>query len=194
MSGKRGREYFYKYRYFLKFLVKIIKILPLSVRVFLFNFSNLFVGKIGLGIRYIILKSAIKSCGDNIFIGRNVEIKGWSGLEIGDNCSVHFGSYIDATGGIKIGNNVSIAHNSSILSSTHTWDFKIPIRDNPLVFEEVIINDDVWIGCGVRILSGVTIGNRSIIAAGAVVNKDIMPSTINAGVPSKLIKKVDSKL
>lgn len=54
--------------------------------------------------------------------------------------------------------------------------------------KDVIVNEDVWIGCNVTLLSGVTIGRGAIIAAGAVVNKTIPPYAIAGGVPAKVIK------
>ncbi len=54
--------------------------------------------------------------------------------------------------------------------------------------KDIVIEEDVWIGCNVTILSGVTIGRGSTIAAGAVVNKDIPPYCIAGGVPAKVIK------
>ncbi len=56
--------------------------------------------------------------------------------------------------------------------------------------KDVVINEDCWIGCNVTLLSGVTIGRGCTIAAGAVVNKDIPPYCIAAGVPAKVIKRI----
>ena len=56
--------------------------------------------------------------------------------------------------------------------------------------EGVKIKDDVWIGAGVIILSGVTIGECSVIGAGAVVTKDVEPYTVVAGVPARKIKDI----
>lgn len=84
-----------------------------------------------------------------------------------------------------IGNNVSIAHSSSILTSTHTYsDFNLPINImNPK--KTVVIHDDVWIGCGVRILCGVHIDTRCIIGANSLVNKSVDSFSIYGGVPAK---------
>jgi acetyltransferase-like isoleucine patch superfamily enzyme len=57
--------------------------------------------------------------------------------------------------------------------------------------KDVIIEEDVWIGCNVTLLSGAHIGRGSIIAAGAVVNKSTPPYAVIGGVPAKFIKKVD---
>src|SRR5690606_10684526 len=103
----------------------------------------------------------------------------------------HSNCYIDANGEVEIGNNVSIAHNSTILSTNHDWsDITVPIKYNPVTYGKVLISNDVWVGCGCRILAGVHIQSRSIIAAGAVVNKNVSPKTIVGGVPAKLIKQL----
>jgi acetyltransferase-like isoleucine patch superfamily enzyme len=105
--------------------------------------------------------------------------------------SIHPNCYIDATGQISIGNNVSIAHNTSILSAEHTWgDSGLPIKYNKVELKPVSIENDVWIGCGCRILAGVTISHRVIIAARAVVNCNCKSNTIHGVVPAKLIKKI----
>ena len=108
--------------------------------------------------------------------------------------------YIDGCGGIEIGDNVSIAHSTSIVSFNHTYEkVDIPIKYNPISCGYIYIyNDfcsvynDVWIGCGVRILSGVTIGNRSIVAAGSVVTANVTPYTLVGGIPAKFIKQINN--
>ena len=93
---------------------------------------------------------------------------------------------------LLLGNDISIAHNTSILSSNHTWnDTNIAIKYNKEIFSKVTIKNDVWIGCGVRILAGVTINTRSIVAAGAVVNKTFDEKSLIGGVPAKLIKNIN---
>lgn len=92
-------------------------------------------------------------------------------------------------GGIEIGNDVSIAHQTSILSANHTWeDESIPIKYNAVAFQPVHIENDVWIGCGCRILCGVKIHSRSVVAAGAVVCKDVESHTAVGGVPARVLK------
>ena len=88
-----------------------------------------------------------------------------------------------------IGENVRIAPYSIILDS----DFH-SVSDHfaEVEGEPIIIEDNVWITTRATILKGVTIGKGSVIAAGAVVNKDVPPYSIVGGVPAKLIKKVES--
>ena len=66
----------------------------------------------------------------------------------------------------------------------------ILIKDQGNIYADVILENDVWIGTGVKILPGVTIGKGSVIAAGAVVTKDVPPYTLWGGVPAKKIKDI----
>ena len=188
----QGRDIFKVVYPVLKLVSYFLYLLPRFIVSWFWILADLLPSILGVGFRYILALRLSKSIGKNVFFGRGVEIKSWENLEIGSNVSIHKDCYIDAAGGLEIGNDVSIAHNSSMLTSEHTWDNKDkPIRSNILNFDSVKIENDVWIGCGCRILSGVTIGERTIVAAGAVVTKDIESATIVAGVPAKLIKRLE---
>nr|WP_158231479.1 acyltransferase [Gaetbulibacter sp. 4G1] len=142
-------------------------------------------------IRYVIFKNLSLSCGDNVSIHEGVFLKGLNTMEIGTNVSIHSMCYIDGTGGLKIGNDVSIAHSSTIMTTSHTYNnTSVPIKYNDATKDPVLIENDIWIGAGCRILGGVVVGSRSIIAAGAVVNKAVESHTIVGGIPSKKIKKI----
>lgn len=110
---------------------------------------------------------------------------------MGNNVSIHDFCYIDAVGGITVGDNVSIAHGSSLISFNHGWnDASLPIKYNPVTQAPIVIEDDVRVGCGVRIMPGVVLGSRSVIAAGSVVVKDVPPNTLVGGIPAKVIKNI----
>jgi acetyltransferase-like isoleucine patch superfamily enzyme len=129
--------------------------------------------------------------GVNVYISRFVILKNIEKISFGDNVSIHEFSYLDGLGGIFIGDNVSIAHNASIISFEHTYDLlEFPIKYNPLITKSIEIADDVWIGCGVRILGGTLIGSRTIVAAGSVVKGQLTNNSIYAGVPAKLKKSI----
>ncbi len=110
-------------------------------------------------------------------------------ITIGKNCSINPYTILYGHGNLIIGDNVLIAGHCIIIPSNHNFsDLKIPINLQGETKKGIIINDNVWIAAGCRILDGVTIGEGAIIAAGSVVNKNVLPYTIVAGVPAKLIK------
>ena len=186
-----GRQLFKKFGRLIDGISSVIAILPRGFRLWLLKFFRNTDGNIGATLRYILVKKLAKSCGSNVGIKPYVVLQRLENLSLGDNVSIHHFCYIDAEGGVKIGNDVSIAHNSSILSSNHVWDNpELPIKYNPVKYAEVFIDDDVWIGCGCRILAGTHIRSHSVVAAGAVVNKNVEAHTVVGGVPAKLIKNI----
>lgn len=187
-----GRVLYAKYSNVLDFMAKCIAvILPHKFRIRLLTVSRNISGKIGIGIRYILIKTLAKSCGRNVSIKQYVFLENIQNISFGNNVSIHPFCYMEGAGGIEIGNDVSLAHATSVLSVNHTWSERNnPIKYNPIEYAPVKIFDDVWIGCGCRILAGVTIHSRAIIAAGAVVTKDVESDTLVGGIPAKYIKKI----
>lgn len=104
---------------------------------------------------------------------------------------VQFGKYCIVTTDVKFGNNILIASYVGFIGKhDHIIDIPcLPIWDSPRGINEItIVEDDVWIGHNSTIIAGVTIGAGSIVAAGSLVNKDIPPCEVWAGVPAKKIK------
>lgn len=101
---------------------------------------------------------------------------------INQNCQ-----FVDI-GGIIIKDDVWIAPNVTIASVNHSLE---AVKRKEITFEQVVINDHVWLGAGVIIVPGVTIGEGAVVAAGAVVTKDVEPYTLVGGVPAKIIKKIE---
>ena len=141
-------------------------------------------------------KSHIYLDGDYMTIGKNTIIHEFTYLrlyggfiKIGDNCSINPFCVIYGHGGLRIGNNVRIAAHCTIIPANHIYsDTSVPIAEQGETMIGITIQDDVWIGTGVRILDGVEIGEGCVIAAGAVVNKSIPPYSVAAGIPAKIIK------
>ncbi|MGR5341954.1 acyltransferase [Vibrio astriarenae] len=182
---------FYKFQPFIGLLRKVFSIFPTPLLKILWSLFNSGDSNVSLLVRYLVLCSRVKQCGDNVFVGPNVSIRGFDKLTIGNNVSIHHCCYIDAKGGVNIGNEVSIAHQSSVLSFEHTWnDNHCPIKYNPLSFGKVVIKDDVWVGAGVRILSGATIESRTILGANTVVKGSLQGCSIYVGAPARLVKKI----
>ena len=112
-------------------------------------------------------------CGKNIHIGKNVFLN--SGCRFQDE------------GGIYIGDDVLIGHNAVFATLNHEEN---PQRRGNLIPAPIRIGDGVWIGSNVTILPGVTVGRNAIIAAGAVVTKDVDENTVVAGVPARYLRDI----
>lgn len=96
---------------------------------------------------------------------------------------------LDAKGGITIGKDVQIAFHTFMLTGNHKFNqIDIPIYDQQMEYAPITIGNDVWIGCRCIILPGVTIGDHAIVAAHAVISKDVPPWAIVGGNPAQIIK------
>lgn len=142
---------------------------------------------------------------ENLHTGKNVMIDAYSMLHcggynwsdgkgcinIGDNVYIGPQCVLFGAGEISIGNHVLISPSVVIASHQHSYHIRnLIMRKQPTRFGKVTIYDNVWIGANATILPGINIHTGSIVAAGAVVNKDVPPYTIVGGVPAKKIKDV----
>ena len=94
-------------------------------------------------------------------------------------------------GPVCIGNHVNLAQGITVTALNHNFEDKTKrIDEQGITTKPVIIGDDVWIGANAVILPGVTIGKHCVVAAGAVVTKDVPDNTIVGGMPAKEIKKI----
>lgn len=186
---KRGRYLFDKVKPTLSFLSKCLCILPYSMRYKLFEHYRMTKGIKGIALRYILLKTLCKACGNNVAIESSVYLLNPARLSLGNNVSINPMCYIEAAGEISIGNDVSIAHGVTVMSTSHQYtNLEIPIKDQGISYEKVVIGSNVWIGAKATILSGTTIRSGVIVGANAVVTKDVPENTIVGGVPARLIK------
>ncbi len=124
-------------------------------------------------------------------IDRGVDIKTHrcGEIEVGEN--TYIGPYTCLSGDyIKIGRDCMIASHSGIYANNHNFaDPTRPICKQGNSYQGITVEEDCWLGSGVRVLDGVTIGRGSIIGAGAVVTKDIPPYSIAVGVPAKVVSQ-----
>lgn len=110
-------------------------------------------------------------------------------VQIGDHTRV--GLHNTIIGPVKIGHHVNLAQGITVTALNHNFDDTTKrIDEQGVNTNPVTIEDDVWIGANAVILPGVTIGNHCVVAAGAVVTKDIPPHSLVAGVPAKIIKQI----
>jgi maltose O-acetyltransferase len=128
--------------------------------------------------------------GKNVNIAGNCKFVNPKAITVGSCVLINHHVEIEATDGeIVIGNFVLIGMHAKIINSNHIfidWTKPICLQGKPQA--KIIIEDDVWIGINAIILPRVTIGRGAVIAAGAVVTKDVEPFAVVGGVPAKLIK------
>jgi maltose O-acetyltransferase len=132
-----------------------------------------------------------QSIGQDVSFGGDVTYCNPKGIKIGHHVIInHHTELLANKARIIIGNYILIAPYVFITTSNHEYSKKnIPIYLQEETGEDVVIEDDVWIGTHAVILPGVTIGKGSIIGAGAVVTKNVPRYSIVAGVPAKVIKR-----
>lgn len=127
------------------------------------------------------------SAGSNIRLRMPLTIYYPELLSIGSDVDIGEYTLIRAKGNVNIGSRVLVASHAMINSSTHPNSLP---RFGVTLESPIVIGDDVWIGAGAAILPGVSVGQGSIVGAGAVVTNDVEPYTIVAGVPARPIGKV----
>lgn len=109
-------------------------------------------------------------------------------VHIGANVMIMPDCLMMARGGITIEDDAMIAANVQLISNNHDLYDR-----NILICKPVCIGRKAWIGAGATILPGVSVGENAVVAAGAVVTKDVAPNTIVGGNPAKFIKSIQSK-
>ena len=108
---------------------------------------------------------------------------------IGDHTRI--GLHNTIIGPVIIGNHVNLAQGITVTALNHNFEnSKKRIDEQGVSTSAVVIEDDIWIGANAVVLPGVTIGHHSVVAAGAVVTKDVPPHSLVAGVPAKVIKQI----
>ncbi|AYN03535.1 DapH/DapD/GlmU-related protein [Flavobacterium sp. 140616W15] len=108
-------------------------------------------------------------------------------ITIGKNVFINFDCTFLALGGITIEDDVLIGPKVSLITENHPLH---PEERKGLTAKPILIKKNAWIGANATILSGVTIGENAVVAAGAVVSKDVSDNTIVGGIPAKFIKNV----
>lgn len=111
-------------------------------------------------------------------------------ISIGKDVFFNTGCSFQDRGGIHIGDGSLIGMNVNIATLNHGLDMK---TRNTTYASPVTIGKNVWIGSGATILPGVTIGDRAVVAAGAVVTKNVPEGTVVAGVPAKVVKTIEEE-
>jgi acetyltransferase-like isoleucine patch superfamily enzyme len=118
--------------------------------------------------------------GDRVVIHRGLELRKPEGIKIGDGTVVGFDCILDGRGGLELGQNVNLSSEVAIWTMQH--DLRDP--DFGVVSRRAVVEDRAWLSFRCTILPGVTVGEGAVIAAGAVVVKDVPPYAVMAGLPA----------
>lgn len=185
----RGRTLFRRAEPVLRLCVALLRTCPRPLCSWFFVLSRHMPTIMGVGLRYILLVRLCKRCGSCVAIYEGAYLHGLSEIEFGDNVSIHPMAYIEGHGGLIIGNNVSVAHGTTLMTTEHDFSQSgVCTRDAPVIKKGIVVSDDVWLGCGVRVLAGVEIGESAVVGAGAVVTRHVSAFTVVSGVPARVIR------
>ncbi|WP_432798745.1 acyltransferase [Poriferisphaera sp. WC338] len=149
--------------------------------------TNWIPGRIGSHFRGFILSLVAKS-GKRLLVRAYAHVFSPHNLIIGDHCSIGRFSILNCVGTVRMGNYVRMGPNVMITTLNHGFVKGTNIHHQECELQQVTIGDDVWIGGHASILAGINIGNGVVIAAGAVVTKDVPDNAIVGGVPAKILK------
>lgn len=111
-------------------------------------------------------------------------------ITIGKNVFINSGCHFQDQGGITIGEGSMIGHNVVLATINHDLE---PKNDRKNHYAPIRIGNHVWIASNAAVLPGVSIGDWAVVAAGAVVTKNVLPYTVVGGVPAKVIKTISKE-
>ena len=118
-----------------------------------------------------------------------IKIEMGNALVIGERCYFNSGVTILDSGGVEIGDDVLIGPNVQVYSVGHPLDYKLRTQGEH-IYQKVTIGSLVWIGGGSIICPGINIGEKSVVAAGSVVTKDVPSGVLVGGNPARILKKI----
>lgn len=136
-----------------------------------------------------VLRSILGSAGTNVHFEPVFRCEFGVNIHIGNDFYANFDCVLLDGGKITIGNNVLFGPRVGLYTSNHAYDAE-ERRNGGCFAKPINVGNDVWLGAGVHVMPGVTIGNNTIIGAGSIVTKDIPSNMIAAGVPCNVIRPI----
>ena len=138
-------------------------------------------------IRHILNDVTGQKIDDSVEIRLPIRSDYGANLKIGKQVFINSGAMFTDLGGIELEDKVLVGPNVTIISVNHPL---YPEKCHGVELKAVLIKENAWLGANATILPGVTVGENAVVAAGAVVSKDVPANTVIAGVPAKVIKKI----
>lgn len=138
-------------------------------------------------IRHVLNDVTGQKIDDSVEIRLPIRSDYGANLKIGKQVFINSGTMFTDLGGIELEDKVLIGPNVTIISVNHPLD---PKKRHGVELKSVLVKKNAWLGANATILPGVTVGENAVVAAGAVVSKDVPADTVVAGVPAKVIKKI----
>jgi len=137
----------------------------------------------------VILADLLEKVGEDVCVRPPFRIEYGYQTRIGARTFVNYGAVFLDVGRIVVGADVQIGPNVQLLTATHPIE-PVPRRNKWESSEPITIEDNVWLGGGVIVCPGVTIGENTVVGAGAVVPRDLPPNVVAVGNPARIVKRI----
>lgn len=173
-------------------IVSHINLLCFNLRKYFlgFEYANVFVSRLDKYSIQLILRKHGATIGENCDIESGQTFhncKNYSNLIVGDNCHIGKNCFFDLLETIHIKNNVTVSMECHFITHLDVGNSRL-VKQFPKSSGPVLINNDVYLGVDVTILSGVEIGEASVIAAKSLVSKNVLPNHVYGGIPAIKIR------
>lgn len=112
-------------------------------------------------------------------------------ITVGRNVFINTGCRFQDQGGIVLGDSALIGHNVVLATLNHDEE---PVKRHILHPAPIVLGKNVWIGANATVVPGVSIGDGAVVAAGAVVTKDVPPNVVVGGVPARILKQIETEV
>ena len=139
-----------------------------------------------------LLRELLKACGEGVHIRPPFRLEYGTGVSIGAGTFFNYDCLMLDVAPVAIGAACQVATRVQFLTATHPLDPE-PRRAGWERADPIVVGDNVWLGGGAILCPGVTVGDDSVVGAGAVVTRDLPPGVVAAGVPARVLREIDDR-